>query len=268
MNIIFIFSGQSRTFPFAHNPKKTNILESYNKFIFTEEFKKKHKYKIYITTDDLHLENTFSYFNANNIGNIHGLNGNIDGLNIEFYHKNINVQSKNIETYFDKYNNNTDWTKYIKYDNSIHQHYKLMDCYNLFINDTDSDINSTNCDFIIRLRLDTEFTMNILDILDFFKIDPKLEIIMDWDFFAIGKPKIMEYYCNGLNNNYGNYKYETIVSDIPNIMHDYHTLDRYIWTYAPERQLFELLFEYCNNNNFIINDVIKPISCCKIIKYI
>lgn len=261
MNIVFLFSGQARTFPFAHNrnDKHIHILESYNKFIFTTAFKEMYNYKIYITTDDLHLSDTYSYF-GDKIGNIHL-------LNTGFYKKTVNIPSKDIGTYFSKYNNNKDWSQnYTKYDNSIEQHYKIMDCYNLFLNDSDSDINIKNCDYIIRLRLDTEFTMNILDILEIFKINPQIEILLNWDFFAIGKPKIMNYYCDGLNNNYGKYNFQTEVPEIVPIILDYKYIDRYIWTYAPERQLFEMLFEYCNKNNININDSIKSISCCHIIR--
>ena len=260
MSIVFIFSGQSRTSPFGHNFKPNNILESYNKFIFTPEFKAQYKYSIYITTDDIHLENTCSYFNETNIGNIHL-------LNTEYYKKNVKTESKNIEYYLIKYNDNIDWTQgFWKYDNSIHQYYKLMDCYNLFINDSDNNINITNCDFIVRVRFDTEFIANILDVLENFKINPTLELIIDWDFFAIGKTKIMECYCNGLNNNYGKYKYNTVVPDVLPMMDDYNILDKYRWTYAPERQLFEMLFEYCNENNLNINNTIKQIYCGYIIR--
>ena len=262
MNIVFLFSGQSRTFPFAHNPpsKHIDVLESYNKFIFTEKFKRVCNYKIYITTDDLHLENTYSYFGYNNIGNIHLLNTN-------FYIENVKNECKDIKTYFDKYDVNDDWSQgYGKYDNSIHQHYKIMDCYNLFINDTKSNINIKNCDFIVRLRLDTSISSNILDMLEIFKINPTTEILMSHDLFAIGKPKIMECFCNGLNNNYGKYKYLTVVPDVLTIWPDYNFMDKYRWTYAPERQLFEMIFEYCNKNNININDAIKSIPDCIIIR--
>jgi hypothetical protein len=264
MSIVFLFSGQARISPFGYNPKPNNILESYNKFIFTPEFKAQYKYKIYITTDDIHLANTFSYFNETNIGNIHLLNTK---TNSEFYKKNVKTQSKNIEEYFTKYNDNIDWSQgFWKYDISIHQHYKLMDCYNLFINDSDSDINITNCDFIVRIRFDIAFNRNILDILENFKINPTLELIINYDLFAIGKAKIMECYCNGLNNNYGKYKYDTIVPDVIPIMADYHILEKYRWKYAAERQLFEMLFEYCNINNLNINNTIKDMHCCVIIR--
>ena len=114
--------------------------------------------------------------------------------------------------------------------------------------------------------MDIEIKQNIIDILSFFTKNPELEIIMHWDFCAIGKPKIMEYYCTGLNYNYGNYNYQVKVPDILPIMNDYHYLDKYRWTYAPERQLFEMLFEYCNNNNLDINKSIKSIEFSTIIR--
>jgi hypothetical protein len=276
MSIIFLFSGQSRTSPFAHNYNPNNILESYNKFIFTPEFKSQYKYKIYITTDDIHLANTFSYFNETNIGNIHLLNS-------DYYYKNVKTQSKNIEHYFTKYNDNIDWSHgFWKYDNSIHQHYKLMDCFNLLINDSTNNINFTNCDFIVRLRFDTEFCANILDVLENFKINPTLEIITSYDLFAIGKAKIMECYCDGLNNNYGKYRciytnerdwfqkfFQMLIDYCDNNhlnINDCDVLDKYKWTYAPERQLFEMLFEYCDKNNLNSKDTIKDIHCCNIIR--
>ena len=269
MNIIFLFSGQSRTFPFSfnRNGKEKIILESYNKFIFTEKFKNTCNYKIYITTDDIHLEDTISYFGKNNIGNIHLLDTN-------YYNKNVS-KCKNINDYFNKYNNNIDWdNKFQKYDNSIHQHYKLMDCYNLFKNDINSNINITNCDYIVRLRLDIDFNIDILDVLEKFKINPTLQIIINWDLFAIGTPKIMNAYCNGLNNNYGKYKYYSNIPDNSNDniiikkYHEYHQQDLKRWQYAPEMQLFQILFEYCNKNELNINDVITQLcSHCNIIRY-
>ena len=114
--------------------------------------------------------------------------------------------------------------------------------------------------------MDVEITYSILDILYMFEENSELEIILDWDFFAIGKPKIMDCYCSGLNNNYGNYNYQIDVPDNLPIMYDYKHLDRFRWTYAPERQLFEMLFEYCNNNNLDINKSIKSVNCFFIIR--
>ena len=255
-NIIFLFSGESRTFPFNidQNKRKTCILDSYNKYIFTDKFKSLYKYKIYISTSDIHLDDTINYFSKNNIGNIHL-------LDTDFYLKTPKNKTENLKKYLDLYNNK-DWSNYQKYDHTISQHHKILDCYNLFKNDN----NTENYDYIIRIRMDIEIKQNIIDVLSLFIQNPELKIIMDWDFFAIGKPKIMECYCTGLNNNYGNYNYQVKVPDILPIMHDYHYLDKYRWTYAAERQLFEMLFEYCNNNYLDINKSIKSIEISTIIR--
>lgn len=203
--IIFLFSGQSRTFPFCHNIsiRKNNILDSYNNFIFTDKFKELFDYKIYITTDNIHLQDTINYFLFDKIGNIHL-------LNTSFYLFEINNKLKDIHEYLHIYNNKN-WSNHAKYENSIHQHYKLMDCYNLFANDTNE---TESPQYIVRLRMDTAFTMNIIGMIDFLNQHSQTEILMDWDFFAIGKQSIMKCYCNGLSNNYGNYNYNTNVPDI------------------------------------------------------
>ena len=106
-----------------------------------------------------------------------------------------------------------------------------------------------------------------MDILNLFNTSPNLNIICHWDQMSMGKSDIMNCYCTGLENNYGNYSFLTFVPENPPIMADYHTADRNRWTYAPERQLFEMLFEYCNNNNLDINNSIKSINMCSIVRH-
>ena len=88
-NIVFLFCGESRTSPISLNNEKRSIdiLNSYNKYIFTEEFKSKYNYKIFISTDDINLSDTFDYFLQENVENIHLLNTNN-------YYKNINSKLK------------------------------------------------------------------------------------------------------------------------------------------------------------------------------
>jgi hypothetical protein len=105
--------------------------------------------------------------------------------------------------------------------------------------------------------MDIKINVDILDILDLFKNNQELELLMCWDIAAIGKQNIMNCYCTGLENNYGNYKNLTNIPDILPIMSKYKSLDFYVWMYAPERQLFEMLFEYCNNKCLDINKVIN-----------
>ena len=113
--------------------------------------------------------------------------------------------------------------------------------------------NFNNINYIIRLRLDILINIDLCTLINKLENNLNLQIILGWDFFAIGRPEIMKCYCTGLENNYGNYKFNVIVPRKLPIMEDYHTIDKKRWTYAAERQLFEMIFEYCNNNNHDIN---------------
>lgn len=258
--VVFLFSGQARTSPFSHEiaDRKGIILKGYTDNVFTDEFKKKYDFKIYVSADNIHLADIKTYFKESNIGNIHlfGKNGELD-----WYMKNIDTKLNNVNFYLDIYNSK-DWSKFTKYENSIHQHYKIMDCYNLF----DNDKSIRRCKFIVRSRMDVEFTENILGILSRLEEKPQVQIFMHWDFFAIGRPEIMQCYCNGLKGNYGNYNFKTSVPEFPPLMLDYDHVERIRWTYSPERQLFEMLFEYCNNANLKIHESIKSVECCCIIR--
>jgi len=193
--VVFLFSGNARSSPFAHNPVRASkrILDTYNRYIFTEELKSRYDYKVYMSSDNIHLENTKKYF-SNHIGNIHLMEN-------DYYLYNSEIKTKEVSTYLDKYNKK-DWSSHQKYDNSIYQHHKIIDSYNLFLND------KIKCDYIVRLRFDIEFNKDIVELLGKFTEDPDIKLLLDWDMFAIGKPHIMNTYCTGLEKNYGNYNYK------------------------------------------------------------
>jgi hypothetical protein len=245
--IVFIISGNSRTSPFSHNPLEgysDKILESYNEFVFTKELKQEYNFRVYISCDDIDIQKAKDYF-GENLANVHSLDS-------DFYLNNIVNKKRRVEDYFIHYNNK-DWNFFRKYDNSIHQHYKIMDSYNLFLND------NIKCDYIVRMRMDIKINTNIIHLLNQLNNNRKILILMDWDLFALGRPDIMHVYCTGLDNKYGHYEYNTSVTETPPVMSDYHTVDKKVWTYSPERQLFEMIYEYCNKNNYVINDSIKSI---------
>ena len=116
--------------------------------------------------------------------------------------------------------------------------------------------------------MDTKFELDLCKQLEKLEKNSNLEIITHYDIAAIGKPDIMKCYCTGLENKFGTYKYTTQLSSLSTpIMHNYNTLERKRWTYAPERQLCEMLFEYCNNKSKNINTVILDNGFgCKIIR--
>jgi hypothetical protein len=240
------------------------ILKSYEKYIFTKEFKEKVDYKVFITSDNLHIDETIEYFSLNNIGNIHLTEHN------NFYLYPIsNPLTVSANQYLDTYMSHTKrWEHFMIHDNCIHQHYKILDCYNM----ARTTLDLSEYDYVVRLRLDIKFKKyNILDLIDTLESNKKLHLIMCWDVFAIVRPDIMKCYCTGLEHNYGNYNYSTIVPVTHPVMPEYHTFTDYYkhrWTYAPERQLFEMMFEYCVNRNLPILDTIHEVnSNCEIIRH-
>lgn len=249
--IAFLFSGEARCNPLSHNShKQNNILNSYNNFLFTDKFKENYQYDIFISTDDIHLENTFKYFGYENIKNIHL-------LKTDFYLHPIGHKIPSINHYIDNYRNQPKRPNCTIYEGSIYQHYKILDCYNLLENYT----SNTYYDYIIRLRLDTVFDHNILECIKYIDLNINVQLLARWDFFGLGKPDIMKCYCTSLNNKYGTYTFNANIDGIEslNICSNYKNLkynEFERWTYAPEIQLFETLFEYCENNKLDINETI------------
>jgi len=237
-----------------------NILDSYNKYIFTDEFRTSCNYRIYITTDDIHIDDTVNYFTKENIGNIHMLSTN-------YYLHPVAQTIPPVESFLQKYHAK-DFRGHARYDNSIYQHHKLLDCYNLYRNDWKENGLDT---YIIRMRMDTMITTNILDSLKRLQVNPSLEIMCAWDHMAIGKANIMKWYCTGLENKYGTYTNTTVISTEPKVWNNfihptyYSKMEMRRWMYAPERQLFEMLFEYCNMNGMDIDTCMVACNLCTIV---
>jgi len=254
--ISFIFSGQIRSNPFGHDNFNKNfdisvkILKSY-KQIFNEKIKSIYDYRVYISTDNLLVEETINFFGKNNIGNIHL-------FDTEYYYKKIKNKIPQVDFYLSNYSVDPPFQKY---DNSIHQYYKLYDSFNLFLNDDFNDV-----DYIIRLRLDTSFdflnNQDFCSFLNLLDLNDDLQILMYKDLFAIGKKLSMETYCTAINKNYGKNKFEEDLGKIkyPFIIKEYYKLERNRWTYAPEIQLYFILFKYCKENNYNINKALLPID--------
>jgi hypothetical protein len=247
-NIIFLFTGEARTSPFnvINEERNMDVLDSYNKYVFNDEFKSKYNYKIYFSVDDLNIEDTLNYFQKDKIGNIY-----LKAKNYYLY--NINNEIPSEEYFMDDYNKS--WESYDKTyhksPNSIAQHWKILSCYNMLKND------NLSYDYIIRVRTDFKFLSNLCELLDFSFREPEFKIFLCWDWFALGKPDMMKCYCTGLENNYGKYKNQTIIPDVLPIIKNFKNICFLPeWFYAPEKQLFEMLFEYCNNNGLDINKTI------------
>ena len=152
------------------------------------------------------------------------------------------------------------------YPGSILQNYKVLDAFHLL------EQNRSNYDFIIRIRLDVIFIRNIMDCFNKFSENPDLHIIGQHDFFFIGKPLIMKFYCTSLDRKYGKYNFNITNHVFKANVIDYETYNNNFkkqnykrWTYVPEIQVWETLFEFCSINNL---DIDKTINGIHIVDYI
>jgi hypothetical protein len=261
--IAFIFSGEIRCNPLNHNcnNRKESIKSSYANYIFTDKFKDNYDYDVFISTDDLNLTNTYNFFGPN-LKNVHLFDTN-------FYSEEIESNIPKIAYYLEKYNS-INFLNFNKYDNSIHQYYKLFDAYNLCKNYQKK--NNISYDFIVRSRLDTEYDNNLIGCIEYLEQNKNCKLLGVWDIFAIGKNDIMDIYCSCIDKNYGNYfnpERKNFNNSIISCSNYCNLLNNdsyiYTWRFAPEIQLFECLFEYCDKNNLLIDETIntclKTINC-------
>ena len=88
-------------------------------------------YDIFISTDDIHIQNTISFFGFEHIKNIHILNS-ITGAEQYYLNDYLNYKIAPENYYLSNYLQQN-FMDCIKYPNSILQNYKILDAYISFI---------------------------------------------------------------------------------------------------------------------------------------
>lgn len=262
--VVFLFCGQARCNPFALNTTvqpKLEILLSYIDLIFTDDFKDKYDYTIYISSDDIHLDNTRRYFKHDKISNLHL-------MNVGFYQQ-IPEKVLPPESFFHANYNAHDVGKNDRYCKSISQQYKIADAYHMFRSSGDLE-----CDYMVRMRMDIimrkDFVTEILSLLE--AESTKLQIVMQADIFAVGRKETMMDYFSTLENRYGTYT-DTLTKE-SNTSYTFYkqfygnreNVDISRWTYAPETQLFATLLEHCEIYQKNIDEILHLDYFCDIIR--
>lgn len=257
--IAIIFSGQIRENNLGYNivdlpngvPEHVchNILESYKKKFFTNEFKENCEYDIFISTDNINIEKTFDFFGKGNIKNIYLSDTN-------FYLNPMESKLNSPEFYINRLYEITD-SNYIRYPECVYQYHRMAHCYELLQNYT----NVENYDYIIRSRLDTIYEVNIMNYIKELNNNPSCHYIGDDDQFAIGRPNVMNVYFN-LINNFGTYHSHHLRENFKNSIIHIDTWKHLLiknakdWRYA-SLQLSESLYQYCDHNNLDIDTTLK-----------
>jgi hypothetical protein len=256
--IAILFTGESRINGLSNNEIITEtILDSYKKYFFTDSFIENYDYDIFIITDDINIEKILEFFGKERVKNIYFMN-----IQNFLYSINQNIYSYDVVLNKCKkiYSN-----RHKFHENGIQQFYKCYIGFSLLS-------NYNEYDYIIRSRLDIEILEDVQTQIERLEQNESIQIIAAWDAFAIGRPNIMKEYLN-MVLNYGSYDFIKSNHDFKrNIIciekYNNRKINQHDWLFSPEIQLFECLFDYCDKNNYIIDDTILGKNCMvSIIRY-
>jgi len=268
----FLFTGHMRSNPlgFSTNPNY-EILETLNKFVFNDDFKKSYDYDVFISTDSINIHKAFDFFGQDSNGLCNLKNIRMEKqLGFMDPHYYFDIPYKSIEENYFK-------VEFLKqdltgYDSciammSIPQMYKVYDAFNM-LNNHNGYGNYINYYFICKIRLDMLIRENIIDSFNRLNNNPDIQMITFWDMNLLGKPEIMKYYCEAITNKFGFYDFST--SNYPDfgelILFKYNSYcgikngaagGKWNWRFANEIQLIEHLLRYCEENNLDASKTIK-----------
>lgn len=244
--VAFLISGQARTNPLSLNPVKHSVItDAWNKYIFTEGFKNKYDYDIYISTDNIDVNATLTYF-GDHVKNIHCMDNN-------WYYKPIQKKIYPIEGFIRSYRVPPGFQSY---PNIVFQAYKKYDCYNLMKEE------GLQYDYIVRLRCDTVLHQNIEDCLS--KLDKK-DIILYSAICTIGKYDVMSWVHQLILFN-GNYNPYIEGHNCMLVWGKPLPTDSRRWAYSHESQTSEHIRKYYTDKGLSVDDAVLNMDLCRIMR--
>ena len=242
INIAILITGQSRINP-LNNSNNTNniILERLSMYILNSAFKNNYNYDIFISTDNIDINKSISYF-GDNLKNIYCSDNNS-------YLYPIKTNCKTYNEILHQYSQR-DYKGCNSYFNNVFQFYRYYHCNNM-VNEYLKNEKNKKYDLYIRFRLDIAFQRDINEYIKEIIFNENIYYIGQADFFSLGRVEIMNILLNMIDKDYGTY--DIIQNE-----------DRHRWNYAPEVQLPAVLSNYCSLNNLDYNIAVKFIEhfCC------
>ena len=149
--IAFIISGQMRSNSLNPLSNDSTIIDSWTNNIFTEEFKSKYDYDIFISTDSISNENAKGYFND------HLKNTHITETDQYLYNWNFD---KNPYDYYHKKYQAIDYGGYMNHIYAAYQYYRMYCSYKMMKEYVKR--NDISYKYIVRLRPDSRIMQNIM----------------------------------------------------------------------------------------------------------
>ena len=149
--IAFIISGQMRSNSLHPSINDSTIIDSWTNNIFTEEFKSKYEYDVFISTDSISNEKAKTYF-EDHLKNTHITEN-------DRYLCELSINKKPYE-YYDKKYKAINYGRYTNYIYAAYQYYRMYCSYKMM----KEYIKRTNVTYkyIVRLRPDIQIMQDII----------------------------------------------------------------------------------------------------------
>ena len=252
--IAIMITVQIRTNGLSSNDSTCNkILDSINKYLLNNDFKKIYDYDIFISTDKIDIEKSKLFFGE------HLKNINITENN--WYFNPISIEYKTYEYFYNKYLNTIENAKqYNSYLSAFYQNYRIYCGYNMIL-DYEQKTN-INYDYYIKIRTDSMFVQDFTQLMLIIE-DKNKKICIEHDHLIIVNNEYKEIF--NFINFIGSYQDKIHNSDsmfnhcFPPWTFDINSNDE-LYFLCPERQMIDYIRYLVNINNHNTKDVFLGIT--------
>ena len=269
--LAILMCGQARTFPGGWGECSNEIKKTYDQFF--GKLSEKYTLYFYVSTDDVHIQNTRDILNS------YGTLRDMYLSDTKYREVNKSLEVIPEEGYmarYESYQRVIESNGFFLYHHSIPQFYRNYTVYRLF--EQDSDIFSTT-NIVFRIRLDTTLprtlTDNVIRYLEY-AIDNDNDndsTLFASDLFYCGTKRIMQYLMKGLDNDIGGLSWQepysskayTSIIKLCDETGKCHLPDgKKRWELSPEGQLGALFHKFLIENgeskchNFPLEPYVYP----------
>ncbi len=251
--VAIVISGQMRSNGLNPNFTHDNlILESVEKYFLNEEFKNQYDYDVFISTDQIDINKTQSFF-GDHLKNVHIIES-------DWYMENIEDKPHNYSYYHDKYLNNI--ANYFNdYPNHIHGLYMFYRMYCAYkMTQHHQKKTNTHYDYFVKLRPDSRLMQNIYPIFELLENSSKY-IFMEHDHLVICKKELRDIF--DIVEYYGTYKQNINNKKYIYCLHYFKFVEIYsdqVFRFTPEKQFMDHIYYLLMNMNVCFSEAIYAVT--------
>jgi hypothetical protein len=229
--IAFLISGQIRSNSLSQSVNDTTIIDSWTNNIFTEAFKSKYDYDVYIATDTaISNDKAKAYFGD------HLININITRKDEYMYDWNI---TKKPYDYYHKIYESIDYSGHMNHIYATYQYYKMYSAYKMM----KEYIKKTGVEYtyIVRLRPDSQIMQDLMTLFNILETTD-VQFITEHEQLSI-----MTYKLKGvlkLVKHFGSYLDSVYKKNIYTFMHKNNSgyYNEHVWMHSPEKQFIDHVY--------------------------